>query len=57
MKGRVIFMSGDLIDKETVRFLEETGATAVAKPIDIPEVLQAASEALDQVPDRIRQPA
>jgi CheY-like chemotaxis protein len=56
MQGRVIFMSGDLIDKETVRFLEETGEPAVAKPIDIPEVLQVVSSALASSSDRVEQP-
>jgi two-component system NtrC family sensor kinase len=46
MAERMIFMSGDLIDKETIRFLEETGAAAVAKPVDIPEILQTVSAAL-----------
>ena len=56
MRDRVIFMSGDLIDKETVRFLEQTGAPAVAKPIDIPEVLRAVASALVRASERAPQP-
>jgi CheY-like chemotaxis protein len=57
MEGRIVFMSGDLIDSETVMFLEKTGAHAVAKPIDIPEVLRTIDEALDRLRHRTLQPA
>jgi len=53
MKGRIVFMSGDLIDEETARFLEETGAPAVAKPVEIAELLDTVSRTLERSAARV----
>jgi CheY-like chemotaxis protein len=41
MKSRVLFITGDLIDRETTRFLRETGARALAKPLQVQDVAGA----------------
>ena len=46
MAGRVIFVSGDLMNDETTQFLAEVNATAVAKPLEIPKFIQAVEETL-----------
>jgi len=38
MAGRVVFMTGDLITKETVDFLAATHAQSLSKPLDIAQV-------------------
>lgn len=46
MKSRVLFITGDLIDRETTRFLRETGARALAKPLQIEEITGAVQDLL-----------
>jgi PAS domain S-box-containing protein len=46
MKSRVLFITGDLIDHETIRFLRETGARALAKPLQIEDVATAVQDLL-----------
>ena len=46
MAGRVIFISGDLMNDETTQFLAEVNATAVAKPLEMPKFIQAVEETL-----------
>jgi two-component system NtrC family sensor kinase len=44
LEGRVVFMTGDLIDRDTVDFLNEIHAPTLAKPLDlarIEEVIRA----------------
>jgi len=53
MKGRIVFMSGDLIDEGTARFLDETGAPAVAKPVEIAELLETVARILERSAARI----
>lgn len=53
MKGRIVFMSGDLIDEGTARFLEETGAPAVAKPVEIAELLETVARILERSAARV----
>jgi PAS domain S-box-containing protein len=48
MEGRVIFMTGDLIDDETVRFLAEVNARSIAKPLEIPHVMAAVAETIER---------
>jgi len=57
MKGCIVFMSGDLIDDETARFLEETKAPSVAKPVEIAELLDTVSRVLQQSADRVARSA
>ena len=41
-----IYECGDLIDNETVRFLAEVNARAIAKPLEISHVIQTVEETL-----------
>ena len=47
MEGRVIFMTGDLVDENTIRFIDRVNAKSIAKPLEIPTVLAAVSETLE----------
>lgn len=46
LEGSVVFVTGDLIDNEIVRFLAEVNARAIAKPLEISQVIQAVQETL-----------
>jgi PAS domain S-box-containing protein len=46
MIGNVVFISGDLMNEETARFLSEVNARTLAKPLEIPELVQVVEEAL-----------
>jgi hypothetical protein len=48
MEGRVIFMTGDLIDDEIAGFLSQVDAISIPKPLEVPVVLSAVAEALEQ---------
>ena len=48
MRGRVIFMTGDLIDEEISGFLSQVDAVSIPKPLDVPSVLAAVAETLDR---------
>jgi PAS domain S-box-containing protein len=48
MKGRVIFMTGDLIDEEISVFLARVEAVSLPKPLEIPAVLAAVAETLER---------
>jgi PAS domain S-box-containing protein len=48
MKGKVIFVTGDLIDREILEFLAEINAKTLAKPLDINEVTRAVSDTLEE---------
>ena len=43
---RVVFVTGDLVDPETARFLEATRARALFKPMNLEEVRRAVAETL-----------
>ncbi len=47
MAENVVFISGDLMNEETARFLAEVNARTLAKPLEIPEFVQAVEEALE----------
>ena len=54
LKEKVIFTSGHVLDEETNRFVDQVGARAIAKPIDLSELLHIVSEMLHRpmiVPD------
>ncbi len=38
LEGRVVFMTGDLIDRDTMSFLAEVHAPTIAKPMDIEQL-------------------
>ena len=40
LEGRVIFVTGDLGERETAQFLEEAGVHILTKPIQINEVIE-----------------
>jgi PAS domain S-box-containing protein len=44
MQGRVLFITGDLIDERTTAFLTEIGARTLPKPIDLAELTAAVAE-------------
>ena len=46
MGRRIIFITGDVIDEETVEFLASINAKGIAKPLDISEMLKAVEETL-----------
>jgi PAS domain S-box-containing protein len=48
MEGRVVFMTGDLVNRETVQFLAGMNTRAILKPFDISEMLNAVREALEE---------
>jgi two-component system NtrC family sensor kinase len=48
MKSRVLFITGDLIDEETSRFLGDTGARWLAKPLEVDEVVATVQEGLER---------
>ena len=48
MQGRVIFMTGDLIDEEISGFISKVEAVRIPKPLEIPVVLSAVAETLER---------
>jgi CheY-like chemotaxis protein len=40
LEGKIIFITGDLADKETGRFLAGVNAETISKPLDISEVME-----------------
>jgi CheY-like chemotaxis protein len=48
LEGRVIFITGDLGDTETARFLSDTDAQTLTKPLEIREVVRVVDAALAQ---------
>jgi len=46
MDGRVIFITGDVVDPDTARFLANSSARTLAKPIQITEVVRTVDEML-----------
>lgn len=47
LQGNVVFVTGDLIDNDTVRFLAEVNARAIAKPLEVSQVIEMVQETLD----------
>jgi len=50
LAGRVIFCTGDLLDRETLEFLAQIGARTLAKPLDVDATLRAVTELLQAEP-------
>jgi PAS domain S-box-containing protein len=50
MNGKVIFITGDLIDDATVSFLAEINGQTFPKPLDLPKLLQAVEGIIDPHP-------
>jgi PAS domain S-box-containing protein len=48
MEGRIIFMTGDLIDEEIAGFLSRVDAVSIPKPLEVPDVLSAVAETLER---------
>ena len=48
MQGRIIFMTGDLIDEEVSGFIADVNAISIPKPLEIPVVLSAVAETLER---------
>jgi CheY-like chemotaxis protein len=46
LEGKVIFITGDLIDAETTSFLAETEARTIPKPLDIRRIANAVQQTL-----------
>jgi CheY-like chemotaxis protein len=46
MESRVIFVTGDMVDRETARFLEDSRARTLRKPIQVTELVQVVDEML-----------
>jgi PAS domain S-box-containing protein len=44
MKNHVIFITGDLIDSDTANFLAQVEARAIAKPLEVAQVIEAVTE-------------
>lgn len=47
-RGRVVFLTGDLGNPDTVKFLEETQCAYLNKPIDIPALIALLRQRLSQ---------
>lgn len=47
LANKVIFVTGDLIDPDTLAFVERIGAKTIAKPLEIQQVLRAIEDVLD----------
>jgi CheY-like chemotaxis protein len=50
LDGRVIFITGELADRETARFLAQSKAHTITKPIEITEIVRIVDETLAQPP-------
>jgi len=46
LKHSVVFITGDLIDNDTVRFLAEVNPPVIAKPLEVHQVVDAVNEML-----------
>ena len=46
LAGKVIFITGDLMDRDTIEFLADVRAKTLPKPLDIDAVLDAVAESL-----------
>jgi PAS domain S-box-containing protein len=46
LRGRVIFISGDVHDREIARFLSDTGVPLVSKPVEVREIVRIVDETL-----------
>ncbi len=46
MMERVIFMTGDMVSPDTVKFLDGTGRTAIAKPFAVEALKQTVADEL-----------
>ena len=51
LADRVLFVTGDLIDPDTVAFVERIGATTIAKPLEIQQVLRAIEAVVNSIPE------
>jgi PAS domain S-box-containing protein len=47
LKGKIIFITGDLIDTDTTRFLAETEARTIPKPLDIRRIARAVQQTFE----------
>ena len=50
LADKVLFVTGDLIDPDTLAFVERIGAKTIAKPLEIQQVLRAIEDVLDSTP-------
>ena len=48
LEGRVIFITGDLGNREVTRLLAETGARVLTKPLDVRGIVKIVDETLAQ---------
>jgi PAS domain S-box-containing protein len=51
LEGKVLFVTGDLIDPDTLAFVKRVGVKTIAKPLEIQQVLRAIEDVLDQTPE------
>jgi CheY-like chemotaxis protein len=51
LAARVLFVTGDLIDPDTLAFVERIGAKTIAKPLDIQQVLRVIEDLMDSIPE------
>ena len=52
LEHRIVFITGDLIDPETVQFLATVNARTLPKPLDISRIVEVVQETLDAHRDR-----
>ena len=48
MERRVVFVTGDLMNPETLQFVESTGRAWLGKPFDIDSIIRTISDCLDE---------
>jgi PAS domain S-box-containing protein len=46
LEGSVIFITGDIVDRDTARFLADAGVPMLCKPIEIPKMVKLVDEML-----------
>ena len=50
LASRILFITGDLVNEETVRLLQRTGAPCVEKPFRVQQLLTAVEKAFGKAP-------
>jgi CheY-like chemotaxis protein len=55
LEQRLIFVTGDLMNAETLKFIESTGRAWLGKPFDIAAITRTISECLNEVGSAVRE--
>ena len=55
LEQRLIFVTGDLMNAETLKFIESTGRAWLGKPFDIAAITRTISECLNEVGSAVKE--